>query len=341
VPLFHTGLFSTDVPSNAFRLRCGRCYYEKKSGNFSGTPAQVRAQQEKIRQERGRPPVCSSIGEHCSFDTEVLINAPTVESARRAFNLLIAALAVSDMGVQFIPEPFEDRLIESPCPRPTPFLMSCFGLERACAMASSASAKRKVQYTLHRLTLSYRSVSPHYVDLDPAHSPKIFGVERDPLVHVYIANAIVLAYSAIEELGLEMRVPRGQSSRMPDGSWNPTVRENLEHRLRNQGIDTDEHYTWTLRGPKTRIERRKKPPVVKKARWARGGVRDVEVSLIDAIALADWMRDKVGAHALPTFARSLTTYDAHNVQNLARRLLMESLGFWWDVRELPSTRGTA
>lgn len=57
-------------------------------------------------------------------------------------------------------------------------------------------------------------------------------------------------------------------------------------------------------------------------------MRDVYVEVIDGIAYASWLRSSISAHRLPRLARSLTTYDVANVQHLARRLLLEVLGFW-------------
>lgn len=327
MPLYHTGLFSADQQASDIVLNCGPARLEKASTKFNGTPSQKRKYQDKLRRDRGRPPCTAYDGSEFWFETEVLIRAADLASAQRASNLLTAAIVVSDMGVQFAPEPFACDPVVYPAPPPTPFIMTRSGLGRACVLASRASGRRRLQYALHRLHLSYRSVSPHWIDLDPHQSPRRFGVTNDTIIHVYIANAITLAYSAIEDLEMEVR-SRGQPSKMPDGSWNLTVREDLEKRLSKGGVDVREREVWTMRGPQTRIERRKKPPVSKKARWARGSVRDVEVEVIDAIALASWLRDKLGAHGLPSFAASLTAYDAHNVQSVARRLLMERLGLW-------------
>lgn len=202
------------------------------------------------------------------------------------------------------------------------------GLLDACRIANLASRARNVAYAVHKLALSYRSCSPHLMDLHPGESPRRFRVQTDPIYHVYLANAVTLAYSAIEELGLEVRASSQNPSRMADGTWNPTVKKKLEERLRGAGIDLSDDQIWTLRGPKTRIERDRPPPSSGKPSWSRGGVRDVNVPLIDALALASWLRSWTTTHRFNEKARSLTVYDAHNVQSLARRLIMEKFGFW-------------
>jgi hypothetical protein len=206
--------------------------------------------------------------------------------------------------------------------------MSKTGLLDASELASRASRKRSSSYALHKLALSYQSSSPHVMDLHPGQSPRRFGVQADPIYHVYLANAVTLAYSAIEELGLEIRANPKNPSRMPDGTWNPVVKADLEKRLRMSGIDNSEMHIWTLRGPKTRIEKKRPPPSAGKPSWSRANVRDVNVRLIDALALASWLRSGTTTHRFSDTARSLTVYDAHNVQSLARHLIMEKFGFW-------------
>jgi hypothetical protein len=115
---------------------------------------------------------------------------------------------------------------------------------------------------------------------------------------------------------------------MPDGTWNPAVKADLEARLRKSGIDMPGTHIWTLRGPKTRIEKKRPPPSTGKPSWSGGNVRDVNLALIDALALASWLRSWTTAHRFNINARSLTVYDAHNVQSLARHLIMEKFGFW-------------
>jgi hypothetical protein len=193
----------------------------------------------------------------------------------------------------------------------------------ACALAAQASRHHSSVYAIHKLLLSYRSCCVSGMDLQPS-AYKLYPVENDPIAHVYIANAVTSAYSAVEELRLDIVVPQGKQSRMPDGSWNPEIKEHLECRLRRAHVDLSDTHIWTLRGPPTRIERRRRPPTgVAKPKWARGSVRDIELAVIDAIAMASWLRSKISTHRFSSGAKSLTPYDAHNVQSLARRLILE------------------
>ena len=57
-------------------------------------------------------------------------------------------------------------------------------------------------------------------------------------------------------------------------------------------------------------------------------VRDREVSVVDALAYASWLRSTTTTHRFTKTSASLTVCDAYNVQLLARKLLMERFGFW-------------
>jgi hypothetical protein len=170
----------------------------------------------------------------------------------------------------------------------------------------------------------------HYSDLDPSRSRTIPKSDY-PDHHIKFATSITLAYSAIEELGLEVRASQKNPSSI-NGQWNPPVLEDLECRLRNAHINLDELFYWNVRGAKTRLERDKPRQTripAKKAPWSRWDVRDRETHLTDAIAHASWLRSRISSHKLQyECVRVLSVYDVANVQDLARRLILETLGYW-------------
>src|SRR5262249_1730056 len=151
------------------------------------------------------------------LDGEIVIRAASHATALRTFNLFVAAIAVSDGDITWLRHPLEiESLVEESHPSDREFMMSREGLTHACPLAAKAGGLGSAIYAIHKLHLSYRSCSTNLMDLQP--SPyKLYPVEKDPIAHVYIANAVTSAYSAIEELRLEVVVPPGQSSRMPDG----------------------------------------------------------------------------------------------------------------------------
>jgi hypothetical protein len=275
------------------------------------------------------------------FDMEIMIRARGPAQAQHAMNLLVSSIAILEGSITFCPEPFSIEPWQVGTTSYNKAFMSMTGLLEACELANRVSRARHLTYALHKLALSYQSSSPHMMDLHPGESPRRFGVQVDPIYHVYVANAVTLAYSAIEELGLEVRASKKNPSKMPDGTWNPRVKADLEARLRKSGIDISSTAIWTLRGPKTRIETLRPPPSSAKPSWSRGRVRDVNLHLIDALALASWLRSWTAAHRFSDTARSLTVYDAHNVQSLARRLIMEKFGFWqrWTKPRRPRHKG--
>ncbi len=318
---FHTGFFSDDLCGDAAFFRGAGFVFEKESGRFPGMPKTVKKHQKRLLRERGHPPGISYDRDgDIWFDGEIIVRATSQVAAKRAFNLFVASIAVLDGDIVWLPHPLEvERLAENLSD--SKFKMSRPGLTGACALAAQASRHHSSVYAIHKLHLSYRSCCVSGMDLQP--SPyKLYRVENDPISHVYVANAVTLAYSAIEELRLDM--PHGKQSRMPDGSWIAEIKEDLERRLRRAHIDLSDSHIWTLGGPPTRIERRRTPPKgSRKPKWARGSVRDIELPIIDAIAMASWLRSKISTHRFSSGTKSLTPYDAHNVQSLARRLILE------------------
>lgn len=164
------------------------------------------------------------------------------------------------------------------------------------------------------------------MELEPTPSRHI-RLSEYPSDHVRFAYAVIAAYAVIEQLGLEVRASASRPS-FVNGAWNPPVRADLEARLVSAGVDLHNHEVWHLRGPKTRIERARALTLLKRAQWAYGPVRDIEVDVVDAIAGVSWLRSRAAAHKLGDLGRSLSVYDVANAQLLSRRLLLEALGLF-------------
>jgi hypothetical protein len=198
----------------------------------------------------------------------------------------------------------------------------------ACLIAAKASWKYIYQYAIFKYFLSFRTITLEGPALDPQRE-WIPGkaVSTFPKEHVFYAFAISLCYSVLEELSLEMRASQKEPSKK-NSEWNPVIKSDLEKRLTKAGINLNEHLLWTLRETPTKIERARKPPNIKKMEWAVYRVRDELCNIIDAIAYASYLRSSISSHRLPSLAKSLSIYDVANVQHLARRLLLETLGFW-------------
>jgi hypothetical protein len=201
-------------------------------------------------------------------------------------------------------------------------------LPLASMIAARASFRRNLVYALQKFLLSNQIFAPDVRSLDPSegvyHHLSVF-----PDDHVRFAYAIIAGYSVIEELEMEPRMfPPEHPSTFANGKWDPVIRGDLENRLRAHRIDLSERVIWHLRGPPTRLQKKRPPRTTGKYPWTRGFVRDQAVEVIDAIADASWLRSKVSSHRLSDRASALSVYDVVNVQHLARRLLLEHLGFW-------------
>ncbi|MDD8027442.1 MAG: hypothetical protein PHI34_13125 [Acidobacteriota bacterium] len=202
----------------------------------------------------------------------------------------------------------------------------------ACAIAAKASRRRQWVYAVARYEFSLSLYSVHHVDLEPWKSPHL-AISSFPGDHVMLAHAIISAYSVVEDIGLTVRASPKKPSQI-DGKWNPQVKADLEHRLTQAGIDLSEPILWTARGGKRRIEIRRPLPAGSKAPWFAWIVRDTKIPIVDAIAYSEWLRSCVASHGVKDLTRALSPYDVINVQHVARRVLLDLLGFWrWHQKE--------
>jgi hypothetical protein len=165
------------------------------------------------------------------------------------------------------------------------------------------------------------------MDLHPRYYPKNFGVSENLSDHVRMASAITLAYSAIEELQLEP-VPKDNEPIKTATGWNEKARRDLDMRLRSSGVEIAEPLGWTRRGSQTRVHKAQRAAAGAKQPWTKGIVRDRAVAIEDALLEASWLRSKCTTHKYQKSTSSISMYDVANVQSLARRLLLESVGLW-------------
>jgi hypothetical protein len=187
----------------------------------------------------------------------------------------------------------------------------------------------RLVYAIAKLRLSFDTSSTPMMELDPEQRENL-PKSALPQDHVQYAFAIVAAWSCIEELGFAVRASQSSPSKI-NGVWNPSVKADLERRLRRGHINLADRCLWNLRGPRTRIELKRAPEIVKAAVWARHSVRDGEMEVIDAINYVNWIRNAVSAHGFSyDTVKLLSVYDVANAQFLARRLLLETMGFWRD-----------
>lgn len=270
---------------------------------------------------------------------EVILSARDQTAAQRALDTILSArnllqgssllgmLSGGQQVVSPVEEPTSARSDSAPSERPA--FHSSPNIPLACLIAAKISRRLRFVYALARLQISMEILSVPTVELDPTHSlnlPKSVFPED----HIRMATAIVSANAAIEELGFTIHASKENPSRI-NGAWNPGVRSELEQRLTEAGVDLVEPIYWSLRGPRTRIEIKRAPEITQLARWAiKNIVRDGQMHVSDAIAYTSFLRSSIAAHSSgdKSYLRVLSVYDVANVQFLARRLLLESLGYW-------------
>lgn len=331
--LFTTGLWSLDAldppPRSPFRGQgwtIGLRTYE-----FSGKPHGTQEIDRFVTARGFKPPIGQFRqikGRAVSWKTtpELVIFAKSQGTAQHAANLLFAAHLILRMSM-----PFVDHLMALPDNSYESefwhyrFVLQAPGLTGDAALATRLSHRRQWQYAAIKFWTSYRACGPNFWDFHPR-SAMHRGVTNDAFSHVACAQAIANAYGVIEELGLEMRASKDHPAKI-DGVWNPVVRGGLERRLRTAAIDVERKFNWAVRGPRTRIEAKRAAPDGARTPWTFGSLRDRDVEIVDAIAHASWLRSRVSAHRTSSLTMSLTETDVHNVQMLARRLLLESSGF--------------
>lgn len=314
---FHTGLLATD-------------YYRFRPAPYPGKGWRI-----DLVQPNSKLPITSEmVGDKIYPGREVVIWAGNDVRAQSAADLVHAArllLSGSNLLSHLYPgehapiQEVEEGEEEPGFPPGTPVTTPTIPL--ACLIAARASTKLQYVYAIAKLRLSFETFSLPTIELDPHHSDT---VPKSPLAgdHVRLAFAIVMAYSCIEELGFAVNASSERPAKIA-GQWNPDVKADLEARLQKGNVNLAEAFHWTLRGPRTLIEKRRVPEIAQKAKWARYPVRDGKMEVIDAINYVSFLRSKVSAHkADKRLVRVLSVYDVANAQYLSRRLLLEKMGYW-------------
>jgi hypothetical protein len=147
--------------------------------------------------------------------------------------------------------------------------------------------------------------------------------------HVGTSVAINLAFSAIQELDLDVKASREKPRSIGKGtfSWNPEVLGPFEERLRKAGIDPGITFDWVTRGDQTEVGIYQMLDAP--SDHSDGSdVRDRRVSLPDAITFCEYLRNTMTAHAFSNDTPRLGPYEVYNVQQVARLLILSKCNFW-------------
>jgi hypothetical protein len=170
------------------------------------------------------------------------------------------------------------------------------GLCLSAWIAAKASHKKRLVYALMKYMLSKRTCFVDLMATDPMKRVNVWA-EEDLAAHVAFANAIIQAYSVLEELGFDVNASRKRPSTI-NGKWNPEIKQDLTARLVRGRIDLADHEMWIRHGTPRKIDRSQPHLTGPKAPWAWGAVRDMELAVEDAIARASFLRSRVSSHKL-------------------------------------------
>jgi hypothetical protein len=268
---------------------------------------------------------------------EIVINAADATTAQNIQQLIYGGilLAYPDLNRNKSPHPpFKNGLIEPDLIVGTPwceFFSHSDNSAVGCRIAKAAWANTKFIYAIEKLKLSWRLdwFTPH--SASPRHGQIFDNLHSEFGYHTDAAFAILAAFSAVEELGLEVRSsPKNPRFLNRDSAdWNPDVKQDLEDRLKEYRIDTDEPVFWVYRGEPTEIEQQMRPVLGDLADYNDANVvRDRKLDLVDAIHYCSYLRNFIAAHKFSDATKSISPYDVFNTQCLARRLILAVLGFW-------------
>lgn len=213
----------------------------------------------------------------------------------------------------------------------------CDHLPVALEMASNLWPDRSGVYATHKLMLSYRLSRSTWWSMHPDHGQVFEKYPHEHMDHVSTAFAINAAFSAIEELHLEVR-SSNKNRRWGDGNgdgdgvsaiWNPKVLENIEGRLRDSGIDLTQQVEWIQRGAASEAEQDLKPQFMTPSPYAKGQeVRDLQLSLPNALHYCSYLRNFMTAHRFREATSTIGPYEVFNVQSVARRLILSKAKCW-------------
>lgn len=198
----------------------------------------------------------------------------------------------------------------------------------AVALAATAWRDRRLVYAIHKLSRSFEAESITWWSAHPRYG-QIFDKHSDlHSAHVNTSIAINLAFSAIEEIKLQVKSSPSEA-RFLAGEWNPAVLKDISDRLTEAGIDVEQKVNSVVRGEKSKSEDSIKPTLGAPAPYGDGQVvRDVQLTIPDALHTSSFIRNFMTAHGFSESSEFLGPYEVFNVQSLARRLVLSKAQLW-------------
>lgn len=211
------------------------------------------------------------------------------------------------------------------------------GIDIGLYTINNAIGNKRCIYALekYRHSIEVEGFNPY--SADPRYG-QVFDNESPAYSdHVNHLMSIISAYSVIEELGCEIRASHKKKRFLNNETceWNPEVWSETESRLIKKGIDVSYEFQWTIRGDDTIIHQEFNYELFGKEGKYNDGekVKDRMLHIIDAIQFSSFLRNAVAAHRFNTKSSSVSPYDLHNVQMVARYLIMQHMDIWDYIQE--------
>lgn len=201
-----------------------------------------------------------------------------------------------------------------------------------CLIASKSFNNLKYIYMLnkYRFSLKLSSLSPH--SLHPRHGDVFSGYENDYEFHVSGAYAFLSAYSIIEDLKVDIKSSKDNQRIIINNGinlLNPKIMEDTIYRLKEKNIDGEELISFVVRGENRNLTSKVSPAFGTKSSFnVYNDVHDIDLTIVEAIHYCSYIRNFFLAHGFSEVNSYLSPYDIHNVQMLARRLLLTHFDYW-------------
>ena len=181
--------------------------------------------------------------------------------------------------------------------------------------------RKSLLYAIHKFSLSIEIVTLLNDDVNPIFYFPIVN----PKDQTRLAYSLILCYSIIEELNLQIKASKEKPS-TKNGKWNSEILNDLLGRLQEQKIPVDETITWYSRGPnriyfdETKYEKLKEYNADFNE---EDQVKDKEIKIEEAIRELSFLRSTVSSHKFSKKINDLTIYDVKNGQLFCKWLLLK------------------
>lgn len=196
-----------------------------------------------------------------------------------------------------------------------------------CLVALNSWDDMELIYSVekYRFSIELDHFTPH--SSDPIYGQKFYNFTPSYRSHVNSGYAVFIAYSIIEELGLDIRSSSKKPRFLENDEWNPQVKDDIIKRLNKVEIKEDDYVYWLQRGEPTILQEEIKPKLGVESEYNNNReVRDLKLKVYEALHYASYIRNFFVAHKFSNITKYLSPYDIHNVQNLARFLIQSRLG---------------